>query len=93
MNKAELVDKVAAEAGVEKREAEAVLAAAFRAVVDGVKAGDKVAWPGFGTFSVSERAARMGRNPQTGAAISIPASRALRFSQASAVKEALSNGS
>jgi DNA-binding protein HU-beta len=91
MTKAELVDKVAAEAGVEKREAEAVLSAAFQAVVDGVKAGDKVAWPGFGTFSESKRAARMGRNPQTGAQISIPASRALRFSQASAVKEALSN--
>ncbi|HWC38584.1 MAG TPA: HU family DNA-binding protein [Acidimicrobiales bacterium] len=91
MTKAELIDKVAAEAGVEKREAEAVLSAAFQAVVDGVKAGDKVAWPGFGTFSVSQRAARKGRNPQTGAEISIPASRALRFSQASAVKEALSN--
>jgi DNA-binding protein HU-beta len=90
MNKAELVDKVAAEAGVEKRQAEAVLSAAFRAVVDSVKGGDKVAWPGFGTFSVSKRAARMGRNPQTGATISIPASRALKFSQASAVKETLS---
>jgi len=90
MNKAELVDKVAAEAGVEKRQAEAVLSAAFRAVVDSVRGGDKVAWPGFGTFSVSNRAARQGRNPQTGATISIPASRALKFSQASAVKETLS---
>jgi DNA-binding protein HU-beta len=90
MNKAELVDKVAAEAGVEKRQAEAVLSATFKAVVDSVRGGDKVAWPGFGTFSVSKRAARMGRNPQTGATISIPASRALKFSQASAVKETLS---
>ena len=91
MNKAELVEKVAADAGVDKRDAEGVLSAAFRAIVDGAKAGDRVAWPGFGTFSLTERAARMGRNPQTGAAISIPASKALRFSQASAVKETLSN--
>lgn len=91
MNKADLVDKVAAESGVEKRQAEAVLSAAFKAVVDCVKGGDKVAWPGFGTFSVSQRAARQGRNPQTGATISIPASRALKFSQASAVKETLSS--
>ena len=66
---------------------------AFKAlceVIEGVlKKGDKVALPGFGTFSVAKRAAREGRNPQTGATVKIKASKSAKFKQASALKDAL----
>ncbi len=58
-------------------------------VVAGAKKGDKVAWPGFGSFSTSKRAARTGRNPQTGEPVKIAASTALRFSPSATVKSAL----
>ncbi len=79
MNKGELVEKVAKDCGLGKTAAEQVLASVLGAITDAIGAGDKVALLGFGTFSVSERAAREGRNPQTGATMSIPAKKVVKF--------------
>lgn len=87
--KAELIDAVADAAGVSKTDAERTIGAFFDHVVDQAKAGEKVAWPGFGSFSTTERAARKGRNPQTGAEVDIPASTAMKFSASSTLKAAL----
>lgn len=87
--KAELIDGVAKAAGVTKADAERTIGAFFDAVVSRAKKGEKVAWPGFGSFSTSKRAARTGRNPQTGEPVKIAASTALRFSPSSTLKAAL----
>lgn len=92
MTKSELLDAIAEEAGVSKADAERAIGAFFDVVVKSAKAGDKVAWPGFGTFSTSERAARTGRNPQTGAPVDIAASTAMKFSASSTLKSALNPG-
>ena len=89
MNKAELVDKVAEATGMPKKDVEEVLAGVINAVVASVKAGDKVALPGFGSFQKSHRAARQGRNPQTGATIEIAASNGVKFSAAAGFKSAV----
>ena len=87
--KNELLDAVAEAAGVTKADAERTLGAFFDHVVATAKAGDKVAWPGFGSFSTTQRAAREGRNPQTGAPVQIKASTAMKFSASSTLKQAL----
>jgi DNA-binding protein HU-beta len=79
MNKAELIDKIADDAGLSKKEANAVLDSFTDAVTKALKKGDKVTLVGFGTFSVSKRAARTGRNPQTGAVIKIKAKKVAKF--------------
>ena len=89
MTKAELIEAVATKAGTTKADTEKVLGAFFDQVVAGTKKGDKVAWPGFGSFSTSKSAARTGRNPQTGAAVKIPATTRLKFTASSTVKTAL----
>ena len=89
MNKAELVDKVAEATGMPKKDVEEVLAGVINAVVASVKADDKVALPGFGSFNKSHRAARQGRNPQTGATIEIAASNGVKFSAAAGFKSAV----
>lgn len=73
MNKAELIDKVSAECGITKAQTERVLDATLDLVKKTVKKGDEVKLVGFGTFTKAKRKARMGRNPQTGKAIKIPA--------------------
>lgn len=73
MNKAELVSSVAEKAEVTKKDAERVITAVFDAVEEALAKGDKVQLVGFGTFEVRDRAARTGRNPQTGAEIQISA--------------------
>ena len=89
MTKTELIDTMAKEAKVTK----AAAAKALDSFVDGVKKalkkGDRVALIGFGTFSVTQRKARKGRNPQTGAEIKIPARKAPKFSAGSALKKAV----
>ncbi|MGH2684677.1 MAG: HU family DNA-binding protein [Actinomycetota bacterium] len=87
VTKADLLDAVSGAAGVRKSEAEDVLNAFFNTVRAKAKSGDKVSWPGFGSFSSSQRSARTGRNPQTGAAVKIPASTAMKFSSAQGLKE------
>ena len=87
--KAEMIDAVAQAAGVSKADAERTLGAFFDHVVSTTKSGEKVAWPGFGSFSTTQRAAREGRNPQTGEPVKIKASTAMKFSASSTLKQAL----
>jgi DNA-binding protein HU-beta len=89
ITKADLLDRVAGDAGVSKADAERVLDSFFGTVVSAAKSGEEVAWPGFGKFGASHRAARTGRNPQTGATIKIAASTGMRFSASSTLKTAL----
>jgi DNA-binding protein HU-beta len=89
MTKAELIDAVAQSAGVSKADAERTVGAFFDTVVKAAKKGDKVAWPGFGSFSTSKSAARKGRNPQTGAEVKIAASTRMKFTASSTLKAAL----
>jgi len=79
MNKAELIERIGAEAKITKVQANAAIDAFTEAVVDTLKKGDKVTLIGFGTFSVTARAARTGRNPQTGAALKIKAHKVPKF--------------
>lgn len=79
MNKAELIAKIAGDAGITKTQGNAALDSFVEAVTKTLKGGGKVTLVGFGTFTVSKRAARNGRNPQTGAVIKIKAKRVARF--------------
>lgn len=79
MNKGELIEQVAKECGMGKADAERVVASVFGTIAIAIKAGDKVALPGFGTFSVAERAAREGRNPKSGEPIKIAAKKVVKF--------------
>jgi len=89
MTKAELIDSVAKTAAVSKADAERTLGAFFDHVTKSTKKGEKVAWPGFGSFSTTKRAARKGRNPQTGAPVKIAASTAMKFTPSATLKTAL----
>jgi DNA-binding protein HU-beta len=79
MNKAELIAKIADDAGITKTQANASVDSFVEAVTKTLKSGNKVTLVGFGTFSVSKRAARNGRNPQTGAVIKIKAKKVAKF--------------
>lgn len=79
MNKAELIAKIAEDAGVTKTQANAAIDSFTEAVQKTLKGGGKLTLVGFGTFSVSKRAARTGRNPQTGATIKIKAKKVAKF--------------
>ncbi|MCR4650399.1 MAG: HU family DNA-binding protein [Lachnospiraceae bacterium] len=87
MNKTELVAAMAEKSGLEKNKAEAALKAFTDVVADELKKGGKVQLVGFGTFEVSERAAREGRNPQTGKSMKIAASKAPKFKAGKALKD------
>ena len=89
MNKTELVAAMAEKSGLSKKSAEAALNALTSAVEGALKKGDKVQLVGFGTFEVRERAARTGRNPQTGAQIKIAASKNPAFKAGKALKDAI----
>jgi DNA-binding protein HU-beta len=89
MNKNELITAVADKSGMTKKETEKILKAFTETVTEELKKGGKVQIVGVGTFEASERAAREGRNPHTGEAIEIEASRAPRFKAGRALKEAL----
>lgn len=79
MNKAELVEAMASDAGLSKADAKKALDAFINSTTDALKKGDRVALVGFGSFSVSTRAARKGRNPQTGKEIDIKAKNVVKF--------------
>ncbi|MBE0650789.1 MAG: HU family DNA-binding protein [Bacteroidales bacterium] len=79
MNKAELIDSMASGAGLSKADAKKALDAFIDSTTAALKSGDRVALVGFGSFSVSTRSARKGRNPQTGKEISIPAKKVVKF--------------
>ncbi len=89
MNKAELTDAVAASANLTKSDAGNAVDAVFGAVESALAKGDSVSLIGFGTFSVSDRAARTGRNPRTGETIQIAASRAAKFKAGKGLKDAV----
>ena len=89
MNKAELINSVAASADVSKKEAEAVVSATFDAITAALKDGDKVQLVGFGSFEVKTRAARVGRNPKTGEEIAITARRVVTFHASQKLKDAV----
>lgn len=89
MNKADLVAAMAEKAGVSKKDADASLKAFTDVVAEELKKGEKIQLVGFGTFEVSERAARTGRNPQTGAEMTIAASKAPKFKAGKALKDSL----
>lgn len=87
MNKTELVAAVAEQAGLSKKDAEAAVKAFTDVVAEALKAGDKIQLVGFGTFEVSERAAREGRNPRTGETMVIEASKTPKFKAGKVLKD------
>ena len=87
MNKTELVAAMADAAGLSKKDAEKALKAFTDVVAEELKKGEKIQLVGFGTFEVAERAAREGRNPQTGATMKIEASKAPKFKAGKALKD------
>lgn len=89
MNKAELIDKVAVAAELNKASATRAVEAVLDSIAGTLKGGDQVTLSGFGTFSVSARAARTGRNPRTGESISIPASKNPKFKAGKGLKDAV----
>jgi nucleoid DNA-binding protein len=91
MNKSELIDTIAKTADLSKTKAEEALNATITAVTTALKKGDEVKLIGFGTFKVSNRAATTGRNPRTGEAIQIAASKQAKFVAGKALKDAVNN--
>ena len=89
MNKTDLVASIAAKTEMTKKDAEKALDAVVASIEGALKKGDKVQLVGFGSFEVRQRAARKGRNPQTGKEISIPASKVPAFSAGKALKDAV----
>ena len=89
MNKAELITSMAEKSQLTKKDAETALKAFIDSVQEALENGEKVQLVGFGTFEVSERAARVGRNPQTKQEITIPASKAPKFKAGKALKDSL----
>lgn len=88
--KADLVNSIVESVeGLTKKQATAAFETVFAAMTDALKGGDSIKVPGFGTFSVSERASRKGRNPATGATITIKASKNVRFKSGKDLKEAI----
>lgn len=91
MNKSDLVDAIAKSAGISKAAAGRALDAAVDSIKDALKKGDTVNLIGFGTFKVGERAARNGRNPQTGATIKIKAAKVPKFTAGKGLKDAVNS--
>lgn len=89
MKKVELIRQIADKAGIKQKDAEKAVNAFTETVTEALKNGDKVALVGFGTFEVSERAARTGRNPQTGEPVEITASKLPKFKAGKALKDAI----
>ena len=89
MKKADLVEAIAEKTGLTKADATRALDATFETITKALKKGERVPVAGFGTFNVSKRKAREGRNPQTGATVKIPARKAVTFKAGTALKEAV----
>jgi DNA-binding protein HU-beta len=79
MNKGDLINKIASDAGITKTQAQEAINSFLNTTSDALREGDKVTLVGFGTFSTSQRSARKGRNPQTGKEINIPAKKVVKF--------------
>ena len=89
MNKAQLIDAIAEKAGLTKADSKKALDAFVEATTDALKNGDRVALIGFGSFSVSTRSARTGRNPQSGAPIEIPEKKVVKFKAGAELDDAV----
>ena len=89
MNKGQLVDRMAQASGISKTASEKALNEFMDAIADALGAGDKVTLVGFGTFQISERQSRTGRNPRTGKPIEIPAKKIVKFKPGSRLSEAV----
>ena len=89
MNKAQLIDAIASNAGITKADAKKALDAFIKSTSGALKKGDRVALVGFGSFSVSQRSARTGRNPQTGKPITIKAKKVVKFKAGSELADAV----
>ena len=89
MKKADLVEAIAKQTGLTKADANRALDATFEVITKALKKGERVPVAGFGTFNVSKRKAREGRNPQTGATVKIPARKAVTFKAGTALKDAV----
>jgi len=89
MNKAELIEKIASQADMTKASAERVLNSSIEQIIKSVTKGEDVQLIGFGTFKSGKRATRIGRNPQTGAELKIPAAKTVKFSAGKAFKDAV----
>ena len=87
MHKKDLIESISSKTGFTKKDSEAALNAVLESVTDALSKGDKVTLIGFGTYSVSRREARMGRNPQTGKEIKIAAKNAVKFKAGQALKD------
>jgi DNA-binding protein HU-beta len=87
MNKGDLIDRVSADAGISKAQADRAIDSVLRGITDSLRKGERVTLVGFGTFGVSQRKARRGVNPQTNEAIKIPATKGVRFSAGKKLKE------
>lgn len=89
MNKGDLVAKISQDCEIAKAVAEKALGSVLEGIGDALKKGDSVTLVGFGTFSISERAARKGRNPQTGEEIQIPVKKAVKFKAGKGLSESV----
>ena len=91
ITKTDLVEKIAESAGMAKAEAARAVDAVADCITEALAGGKKIAWTGFGSFEISERKARKGRNPQTGAEIHIAASKGARFKAGKKLKDAVND--
>jgi DNA-binding protein HU-beta len=89
MNKAQLIEAIASESGLTKADAKKALDGFIKVTGDALKNGDRIALVGFGSFAISERSARTGRNPQTGGQIHIPAKKVVKFKAGSELTDAV----
>jgi DNA-binding protein HU-beta len=89
MNKAQLIEAIAGESGLTKADAKKALDGFIKVTGDALKKGDRIALVGFGSFAISERSARTGRNPQTGKEIQIPANKVVKFKAGSELTDAV----
>lgn len=87
MNKTELAEKIAAETNLPRRDVDSMLKAFIETVQQSVKKGEKISIPGFGGWSQTQKKARTGRNPRTGAAVRIPASKGVKFTVGATFKD------
>ena len=89
MNKGDLIDRVSADAGISKAQADRAIDSVLGGITDSLRKGERVTLVGFGTFAVSQRRSRKGRNPQTNEMIKIPATKSVRFSSGKKLKEVI----
>jgi DNA-binding protein HU-beta len=89
MNKGDLIDRVSGDAGISKAQADRAIDSVLGGITDSLRKGERVTLVGFGTFAVSQRRSRKGRNPQTNELIKIPATKSVRFSSGKKLKEVI----